>query len=448
MKYFIFTIAIMGLPPLIFLLHVNRRWMKYMFWLMILAMCLYIPTSINFFSHESYRGSARGMEVSFIHLLSFAVLGALLLRWKVRELLPEGGYKIYFVYFLLCLPSLATSADLLISWFEVWTMVMLFLFYLAVYCYLRATNDMKTLLSGLAVFAVVNFLSVVKNHLEGYYQPHGLFPHQNSMAVAMHLFGALFFAYYLLNGMKSRFGKLCTAGFLCAAAATLRSYSRVAIVLMAATYGITAIACLFARHALRTFKRAIPLALMGFLCFGAMLPRVIERFRNAPEASGLTRLELAGSAWEMIKAEPWRGVGINNWGIKINLPYEYALRAGRKTNRGEDFKDGVVETVYLLVGAECGVPALAAMVAWYLWYWVSCIRLMRRLKGTEWFFVPAGLFGGLTAVYVQSAFEWVLRQQLNIICLMFMFAMLSYLNTDWFKLKTIALKEKREVGER
>ena len=53
----------------------------------------------------------------------------------------------------------------------------------------------------------------------------------------------------------------------------------------------------------------------------------------------------------MILDEPWRGVGINNWGIKINPPYEYAERAGRNRNRGDDFKDGIVETVYLLVGA-------------------------------------------------------------------------------------------------
>ena len=165
-----------------------------------------------------------------------------------------------------------------------------------------------------------------------------------------------------------------------------------------------------------------------------------ERFKNAPEASGLTRLELAGSAWEMIKAEPLTGVGINNWGIKINLPYEYALRAGRKTNRGDDFKDGIVETVYLLVGAECGVPALLAMVLWFLWYWVSCLRLMKRLKNTRYFFLPAGLLGGLTAVYVQSCFEWVLRQQLNLICIMFFFAILSYLNTKWQWLKQMDLE--------
>jgi len=437
MKYLIFTIALLGIPPLTFLLHLNQRWVKYIFWLMILAMTVYISTSINFFSHEDYRGSARGMEVSFIHLLSIAVLGELLLRRRVRDFLPEWGYRFYFIYFLLCLPSLSSAADTLIAWFEVWKMIMLFFFYLAVYYYLRTTDDLRTILGGLATFAIVNMVMVIKNHFEGYYQPHGVFPHQNCMAVAMHVFGALFFAYYIMHGMKTYFGKVCTLGFICAAAATLRSYSRVAIVLMAVSYGLTSIICLTTNYPWRRAKRILPLALIGTLCFGALLPRVIERFQNAPEASGITRLELAGSAMEMIKDEPWRGVGINNWGIKINLPYEYALRAGRKPNRGEDFKDGIVETVYLLVGAECGIPALVAMVVWFLWYWVSCIRLMFKLKGTRWFFIPAGLFGGLTAVYVQSAFEWVLRQQLNLICMMFFFAILSYLNTHWRHLKII-----------
>ena len=440
MKYFVFMIALMGVPPLSVLLYINRRWVKYVFWLMIMAMCLYISTSINFFSHETYRGSARGMEVSFIHLLSLSVLGELILRWKVKGLMPEWGYRLYFLYFLLCLPSLHTAADLLISWFEIWKMIMLFFFYLTVYYYLRTTNDLKNVLGGLAAFVVVNMVMVIRDHLGGLYQPHGVFPHQNCMAVAMHVFGAFFFAYYLQNGMRTRFGKLCTAGFICAAGATLRSYSRVAIVLMAITYGTTAIMCLKEGHPFMKLRRLVPLAIIGLICFGAMLPRVIERFKKAPESSGQTRLELAGTAIEMIKAEPWTGVGINNWGIKVNMPYEYAMRAGRKTNRGEDFKDGIVETVYLLVGAECGIPALTAMIVWFLWYWFSCIRLMKWLKHTPYYFIPAGLFGGFTAIYLQSCFEWVLRQQLNLICLMFFFAIISYLNTEWRKMRRLELE--------
>lgn len=68
MKYFVFIVAALGVPPLSFLLHMNRRWMKYAFWGMIAAMGLYHSTSINFFSDEFYRGSSRGMEVSLVYL--------------------------------------------------------------------------------------------------------------------------------------------------------------------------------------------------------------------------------------------------------------------------------------------------------------------------------------------------------------------------------------------
>lgn len=430
-----FIVAALGVPPFAFVLSQNKRWIRYAFVGIIVAMCMYINTSINFYSHEHYRGSARGMEVSLAHLMAWAVIGALMISGKFKKWVPETGYVLYIIYFLLCLPSMSSAEDKLIAWFEVWKMIMLYFFYVAVYSYMDATEDIKTVVKGLAIFAIVNMLTVVKDHLSGIYQPHGVFPHQNCMAVAMHLFGSMFFAAYLANGVRKPFGKLCFVAFAMAAAATARSYSRMALALMPVGYGIAFIFCVFVGKTKRWLSRIAPIAVMGMLAFAAILPRIIERFVNAPEASGNTRVELALCAWEMIKDEPWRGVGINNWGIKINPPYEYAELAGRITNRGEDFRDGIVETVYLLVAAECGLPALAAMLAWYLWHLYSCIRLVPRLKGTKWMFIPAGLAGGLTIAYLQSCMEWVFRQQLNLICLMFFFALISYLNKNWRRLR-------------
>ena len=161
MKYYVFSMALMGTPFLAFLLCVNFRWVKYAFWVMVGAMCLYQATSINFFSHENYPGSSRGMEVSLIHLLAFASLLAFLVRGKIRRLFPEAGYRLYFVYFLLCLPSAAYAADGLIAWFEVWKMIALFFFYLMVYTYLKATDDVQSVLVSLAMFTLFNFSIVL-----------------------------------------------------------------------------------------------------------------------------------------------------------------------------------------------------------------------------------------------------------------------------------------------
>ena len=428
MKYAIFIIAALGVPPLGFLLYINKRWLKYAFYAMVVAMAMYHSTSINFFSHEDYRGSARGMEVSVIYLFAASVLIALKLKGKFKSWCPEVGFKLYILYFLLCVPSMFVAPDRLIAWFEIWKMIMLYIFYLAVYTYLKATDDLKTVLRALAFFAVGNILTIAKDHLGGIYQPHGFFPHQNSMAVAMHLFGSLFFAAYLCQGIRGKFARVCALGFVCSVGAIVRSYSRGALALIPVSYGIVTCACIFIGKRKRLFKRLMPLALLGMMGLAVVLPRIIERFLTAPESSGSTRIELALCAKEMIIDKPWTGVGINNWGIVINEPYDYAERAGRNTNRTGEFRDGIVETVYLLVCAECGIPALAAMLLWFGWHWLSCIRLLKPMRGSDWFFIPAGLLGGFTVAFLQSCLEWVFRQQLNLICLMFMFAIISYLN--------------------
>ena len=444
MKYFVFSAALLGLPFLAFLLYFNFRWVKYAFWGMVVAMCLYHPTSINFFSHEDYPGSSRGMEVSLIHLLAFASLVAFFVRGRVQRLFPEAGYKLYFVYFLLCMPSLAYAADGLIAWFEVWKMIMLFMLYLMIYSYLKATDDLRSVLVSLALFTYVNFIVVAKQHYGGVYQPAGVFPHRNCMGMAMLLFGPLFYAYYLSRELKTVADKFCAAAFPLAAIATLWSYSRGAITLIPVSYGITTLACSRDGKVLgRKIKKLMPLILVAFLGILVILPRLVDRFVNAPEASANTRVELAHCGWEMIKENPIFGVGINNWSINMGPEYPYQDRAGDALGLKLNY-NGIVETVYILICAECGIPALLGFVVWLLWYWFVCLRLLKRLRGTKWHFIAAGLLGGLTANYLQSVLEWVLRQQLNFICLMFMFALLSYLNTSW---RRLAAEEAKEEGK-
>lgn len=431
MKYAVFAVAALGTIPLATVLSVNLKWMRYAFWGMVGAMCLYQQTAINFFSNEFYRGSARGMEVSLIYLLALAILVALAIRGRARGLLSDGCARLYVLYFLLCLPSLAESDDLLISWLEIWKMLMIFLFYAAVRTYLKATDDVKTVLKALAVFTIANALFTAKAHYSGVYQPGGVFPHRNGMAMGMQLLGPIFFAGYLSYGLASRRGRLCAVAFGGAVISTMWSYSRGAMAMIPVAYGMAAMAMLWERKGtFRKVGRMMPLVAAAVLGLLAMLPRIIERFTEAPESSGETRVELAECGFEMIKDKPWTGVGINNWSLNMEPTHPYQERASETIGRELNYR-GLVETVYILVCAECGIPALVAMLAWFAWHWLLSVRLMKKLRGTEWYFVAAGLFGGLAANYLQSVLEWVLRQQLNLICLMFVFALLSYLNVNW-----------------
>jgi len=431
MKYVVFAIAMMGVPPLAVIISLNKTWMKYAVWAMIAALAAYQGTAINFFSHEWYRGTSRGMEVSVVYLFAAAMLITAMIKRRSPKFVPSTGAALFVIYFALCLPSWTSAENTLFSWMELWKMIMLYMTYRSVRAYLNVTDDVGSIIKGLAVFVAFNFLLIVKDHVSGVYQPDGVFPHQNCLAMAMHLFANLFFAYFLIGGWRG--SKLNIFAFVAAAGCIVRTYSRGAIAMMPLSFAITFVLVTFVgvkTPKSRLFRRVMPLAVAGLVGLAAMLPRIIERFETAPEASKNTRVELALCAKEMIIDEPWRGVGINNWGIKINAPYEYAERAGRNPNRGADFKDGIVETVYLLVGAECGIPALVAMLVWFFYYLILCVRLVRRMRGTPYVAIPAGIAGGLVACYLQSCLEWVLRQQMNLILLMFFFALLDHLHKN------------------
>ena len=426
MKYLIFLVAFMGVLPLGYILTLNRKYMRYAFLAVLLPVIAFNQVSINFFSHETYRGTSRGMEISLVYLIALAMLIGMLIMYRKKPLFPDTGSKIYLVYFLLCIPSFINADNTLFSWFELWKMIMMYIVFLCSYYYIYNTGDFLTAMIGFGIVATITFLSVVIQHIKGIHQANGLFPHQNSMAMYMCLIAPVFFAYFF-NRNKGWKRFLFAAFFLMASAACMRSYSRGAMVCLPIGCIITALLSLRYQFHMRKIQILLPIVLICF--FGALLllPNIINRFENAPKESLMTRQNLAASAWNMMCDKPIVGVGLNNWGIKINPPYPYCeYRYGNK-RIAKDFKEGIVETSYLLVGSECGFFALAAFLAWLGYYYITACKLVKRLRRTNLFYIPAGIVGGLTAIYLQSTLEWVMKQQVNFIQMMILFAAISIL---------------------
>ena len=426
MKYLIFLITIMGVLPLGYILTMNSKFMRYAFFAVCLPVMMFNQVSINFFSHETYRGTSRGMEVSLVYLAALAMLTGMLILHRSKPLFPDAGSKIYLVYFLLCLPSLSNADNTLYSWFELWKMMMMYVVFLTTYYYLYYYRDFSIVMIGFGIVATVTFGSVVMQHIRGISQANGLFPHQNSMGMYMNLIAPIFFAYYF-NANKGWKRFLFAGFFLVASAACMRTYSRGSMVCLPFGCFITAMLSLRYQFHMRKIQILLPIFLICF--FGALLllPNIIKRFENAPKESLMTRQNLAASAWSMMQDHPFAGVGLNNWGIKINPPYPYCEYRYGNRRIAKDFKEGIVETSYLLVGAECGFFALAAFLTWLGYYYVCACKLVKQLRRSNFFFIPAGAVGGLTAIYLQSTLEWVMKQQVNFIQMMILFATLSIL---------------------
>ena len=437
-KYMLFGGAVLLLFPAVMALLLMPRWIRWVVLVgLLLPTAVYQVTSINFFSQAYYTGTSRGMEISLIHLTAGLVLLLIFLLKNRIPLVPDLGCIFYLIYFLLCLPSLVNADNRLYSWFELWRMMMVYLVFLAVYAYLEYSHgDFAVLLYGAGVLVAVNFLFVIQQHAYGRYQAVGFFPHWNSMAMFMETMGTLFLSRFLnrkTNPPTRGWLSLLICGL--AAFAVFRSYSRGAAACFPIGALVTVVASLTLAFLPRKIDGLVILAVLGATAMVYLAPRLFNRFDSAPKKSWETRVTLAKTAKNMIEDKPWNGVGLNNWNLKMKPPYSY----------NEDTQmTGIVETIYLLVAAECGIPCLVALLLWFGYYLWVCLKLMWRLRRSQYFYLPAGLFGGLISVYLQSALEWVLKQQLNFIWLLIFFAVLSYLNTHW---RELLQQEKRENSE-
>ena len=416
---------------------VNRRLFRWLALAIPLPMMKWPSLAVMLFSAEFYRGTCRGMEVSLCYLLSFAMMVALSFRRVKGRFLPDWGAVFFLLYWLLSIPSLMNchpgidpglnQTGYMYAWYEIWKMPMMFMVYKAVRGYCKATDDVDAPLIGLGVVAVANFLEVVKQHFIVHVaQARGLFAHQNSMAMWTLMIAALFFSAYL-NKPKSRLWRFYAFVFVAGAAACFRTYSRGAIACLPVACFVVFSVSFFRNFSFRMPSRLIPLVALTIFGLLLALPKFVERFERAAETSTSKRVGLARSAENMIKDHPWFGVGLNNWGIKINPPYDYAVHR-EEFHFSDTFKEGIVETIYLLVWAECGTPCFVALLGLFFWHWWKAFRLTGRLRGQPNFWLAAGALGGLTGLYLQSVLEWVLKQSINFAELVIVFAIISYLN--------------------
>lgn len=433
MKYLFFFAAILSILPSTVMLLCERKWIRWATLGLTVPLLMFNSTAINFFSHEDYRGTSRGMEISIIYIIAFTIILTLSILRGPRKIFPDWGSRIYLVYFLLSLPSLNFAENRLFSFFELWKMIMIYLVFLSVYHYLEFSGgDFDIIIYGIMVVAVVNFFKIILQHFQGVYQVYGFFPHQNSLAMYMQLAGMIFFSRYFnrVEGLRS---KVFFFAFCMASAALVRTYSRGALACYPISCFITLACSIRYKFAARKIYITGALAFIGLIGLAIFLPRIIERFQKAPEASGQARKNFAVAAVNMMKDHPFAGVGINNWGIKINPPYDYS-RHREDMHYKEDYKDGIVETIYLLVGAECGIPCLLILLSWFGYYFFSAFRLLKKLRGTPYFYIPAGALGGMMGIFMQSCLEWVLKQQINFMLLIIIFAFISYLNRHYREL--------------
>lgn len=380
--------------------------------------------SLNFVPMPDWRGTARGYAFTAVSLFAVPLLLSMFfsIRFKIR-LFPPGSF-FYFLYYLAILLS-GINAIHMHQWgFEVYKMFWMYITFLAAFNYLNNSKDLTffvyVVCSVLIILFVVGFY---QKYRMGIFQIRSTFPHQNSLSLYLELFGLLSLGVLMNEQLSRLLFCLCLCAFGGSVLLIIFTYSRGGLVVY---FGGIAMVCALSILFNGFSTRRLTLMLVGMLVMlsvvGYALPRIIQRFTKAPEASKNTRIVLAIASKRM--ANDFRlGFGANNYSEYSGAKYDYVQDYYRENDAPQ--YGGIVETIYLLVAAECGWWGLGTLILWFLYYYFSDIISLFVLRKKPCSGIAIGVFAGLSCNYWHSTLEWSLKQFNNFAGQMILYALVG-----------------------
>ena len=316
------------------------------------------------------------------------------------------------------------AAEVLYSFFELWKMVRMYFFFWVIYNYLSDFERFDDFFRNAAFIMIYIFFFVLnQKYREGLWQCRGPFPHQNSLVMYTIIFSSMFFARFLNKDDPPRVFLFYITIFGMCAICIVSTLSRAGMACFAISsmivLGLSFLSGINAKKIIVT----IMIIMGGIGVIAKSYDSVMSRIESAPESSKNTRIALAISALNMAN-DKTIGVGLNNWGIKVNPPYPYSNHIFDGP-LDDDYSMGIVETCYLMIAAETGWYNLAVFLIYIFFYYFKNIVNYFKYRKHQFQFVAIGLAGGLTAIYLESTLEWVLKQTNNFYQLMMVFALIA-----------------------
>jgi O-antigen ligase len=358
---------------------------------------------INFVSMEWYRGDTRGFEfgVTDWMVISLIIVMARSPRWRKQKLdLFPPNAPLMLAYFGLAVISLLVAYVPVYAGFGVFKLLRGFAVFWVAYNYLRSEEDVKFILMILAAIVAMEFLIVLKQRFSGIYRAPGTTPHSNTLAVYVNMFNMLFFSFML--GEKSKRALIYWACVGMGSLIVLATFSRGALVTMVMGYALVVILSYYDRIKVHKTRVIGILFLAALPVVVKVAPAIIDRFLNAPEASGESR-DLANDAARAMANDHLFGVGINNYSYAINET-EYVRFIDNPVDRG------IVHNVYLLHACEMGWPGLIVFLLMIGNFFLIGLRMIGKRRDNTLSYFATGIVVAMFALWFQSLLEWLFRQ--------------------------------------
>ena len=288
MKYLVFTFALVfGVPIGAVLMRQSKFVGRILLAALILAPAINI--TINFMSHEWYRGDTRGIEFDLTDIVSFTMLLGMTLSSRFKIRLAPAGTLPFAIFLLIILLSITYSYVPLYGFFTLSRILRGFLLYVVLYNYLR--NDPEGLefaLKTLAVAIAWQAVNVLKQkYLMGIYRAVGTFPHPNTLSLYAEMTVPLLLAAVLYKKQKPQW--LFWFAILGGLLSVLSTFSRAGIVIIGGAVFMSILLSLWQKQTSRKIMIIVLFCMIGVAGAFKASDSIIERFLKAPKSSEESR---------------------------------------------------------------------------------------------------------------------------------------------------------------
>lgn len=431
-KHFIFFTGVLVLVPLgIQIARSNPRALNLVFFALVFGTtqpeALFgLPTDINFLSREWYRGSTRGIEVSYLDLLALILFFAshsIRARERVPYIHPSSyGYlKAYFVWALLTI--LLVSEPKIFGVFELTKIFRGIFIFLAVSAFLRSPEQVRLFVYVLV--AIVFYEAAVAlqdRYVFGIHRIRATLPHPNSLSMYCLQIFPIVLSVWFAHDISPRLRKLCLISSLLLAGIIILTISRTGF----ASLVILSFATIWLNIRNRLTARNIGVLVMavvvGLLFVWKSWDSLSSRFNSYDFESEYISEEGGGRGKYFRKGlpafenNPLVGIGLNNWSYWISN--RYAAEAGyySESYPSVDFapfsnqQEAPAHNLYLITVVELGFIGLLLLIALFArWLYISGVGLKKTdLNLLDR--IRLGAFLSLCGVLMQSVTEWEFRQ--------------------------------------
>lgn len=371
-------------------------------------------------SVEMYRGHTKGFEGSLLQVVALALLIAC---W--REKSPgfrwfPGWVSLWLLHCAAATLSVCVAPNSTYAWMAAWKFTTAVVILAAAWNTVRDDDDLRWLARSIAATLIIQAALVMKmRYVDGFYQVHGWFEHQNPLAMWSYMLGLPLLAMGM-SPMATRETRWCIAGFIASGLAVYGSLSRAALAMfVAGSVMVAAWSLLLDKFTLKRVRIIGTMAGLALLALPLVLDTIIARFNDeGNQASGDVRGVMNLAAKAMVD-DSFIGIGWNNFGLTINQPFSYGdvindYERARGYAVDEDYAKGLVESHYWLLLAENGWPGYLTYMVFIIGAQLALLRGWWRHRGTPRGAFMLGLVVSLSLLYVHSNLERVLTQTKNL----------------------------------